>query len=66
MICPYCGKEMKHGYISSRDGVFWSEKKHILPTGLGCGKDEKIDLNKQENHVVAFRCIDCKKVIIEY
>ena len=66
MICPYCGKEMRQGYISCRDGVYWSEKMHILPTALGFGKDEKIDLNTQAHNVIAYNCDNCKKVIIDY
>ena len=66
MVCPYCGKEMEQGYISCRDGVYWCEKKHIIPPLLGLGKDRKIDLNTQENHVKAFICEHCRKVVIEY
>ena len=29
-ICPYCGGELLTGYIQSRDGVCWSEKKKLV------------------------------------
>ena len=28
--CPYCGGELLTGYIQSRDGVCWSEKKKLV------------------------------------
>lgn len=39
MICPYCNKEMKKGYIQCRDGLHWTPKKQTVAAlaGLGIG-----------------------------
>lgn len=39
-ICPYCGGELLTGYIQSRDGVCWSEKKKLVSALPGLAKDE--------------------------
>ena len=33
MECPYCGKPMEEGFLSSRSPVFWSEEVSGLPVG---------------------------------
>ena len=38
--CPYCGGEMLLGYMQSRDGVYWSMKKKLVPALPGLAKDE--------------------------
>lgn len=66
MICPFCGKEMKKGYIQSREGVFWTEKKHMFGAIAVFGFDrDAIDLNPKEGYVNAFMCEKCRKVIID-
>ena len=69
MKCPYCGQEMEQGYIQCRDGVTWTAKrKPIAALPLG-GKDWVSLANGAAEHsriVFAYRCRDCKKVLIEY
>lgn len=67
MICPYCGKEMEKGFIQSRDGVWWTKKKYIIPaiTALEFVR-EAVDLNPKEGCVDAYMCIECGKVIVEF
>ena len=69
MNCPYCGKEMQLGYIQSRDGVTWSDKEYAIKAlatlhpgsiSLANGVEDK------NTAVYAYRCADCKKVIIDY
>ncbi len=38
MQCPYCGKEMEEGYLSSRSPVFWSEGVSGLPIPTRSGE----------------------------
>ena len=69
MICPYCGKEMKLGYIQCRDGVIWTLKKQLVASLSFLGKESTPLDNGAANHsavVYAFKCDDCKKVIINY
>ena len=69
MNCPYCTKEMQLGYIQCRDGVTWSDKEYAIKAlatlhsgsiSLTNGVGDKSDV------VYAYRCADCKKVIIDY
>ena len=61
MNCPYCNKEMEKGYIQSRDGLGWNAKKRIVSALSGTFADQ--DLGKA---VVAFRCKECKKMVIDF
>ncbi|MDD6045302.1 MAG: PF20097 family protein [Clostridia bacterium] len=69
MICPYCGKEMLHGYIQSRDGVFWTEEKTLL-SALSFFKRGATPLSNDpdllSSAVVAYMCRSCKKVVIDF
>lgn len=71
MKCPYCGKEMLRGFIQSRDGVTWEPKKRLLPIfaylskdAVHLGNDSEQDFS--DNFAIAYRCADCKKIIIGY
>lgn len=69
MKCPYCGKEMEMGYIQSRDGVAWTPKKRCFPILSGLHKDTVSLVNGAGDYsecVYAYKCGDCKKVIIDY
>ena len=69
MLCPYCGKEMELGYIQCRDGVFWTEKKQLVSSlsFLGKGAVSLENGAADDSHAVyAYKCADCKKVIIDY
>ena len=68
MVCPYCGKEMKLGYIQCRDGVVWTLKKQPMASLSFLGK-ESTWLNNgpgKRSVTYAFKCEDCEKVIIDY
>ena len=68
MKCPYCGKEMELGYIQCRDGVHWTSKKVMVAALSQLGKDS-ISLENgtgNKSTVFAYKCGDCKKVIIDY
>lgn len=72
MKCPYCGLEMEKGCVQSRDGVYWCEKKRIVPAlPIGGGKTVKLNNNtggalQDYNCAQAWLCEKCRKVIIEY
>jgi hypothetical protein len=61
---------MKQGYIQCRDGVYWSENRRpvtVLPISSG----KIISLNDEIRAftgmaAVAFCCMDCKKIIIDF
>ena len=63
MKCPYCGEEMQQGYIQSRDGVYWTEKKLIIPAVVPLGGGKYVKLS-QESTAIAYFCKPCKKVIM--
>ena len=69
MNCPYCGKEMELGYVQSRDGVTWSDKEYAVKA-LATLHPRSISLangvGDKSTAVYAYRCADCKKVIIDY
>lgn len=69
MNCPYCDKEMTLGYIQCRDGVNWTLKKQLV-AALSCFGKECTSLANgaayNSSAVYAYKCGDCKKVIIDY
>ena len=69
MKCPYCDKEMELGYIQCRDGITWTPKKQLISALSFLGKDSlSISNGASDNSkiVYAYRCKDCKKIIIDY
>lgn len=69
MKCPYCEKEMTLGYIQCRDGVYWTLKKQLVASLSSLGKGSTCLSNgaaDNSNTVFAFKCEDCKKIIIDY
>lgn len=69
MKCPYCYKEMELGYIQSRDGLNWTPKKVMLPVFSPLKKGSMSLANGAADYsgtIFAYRCSDCKKVIIDY
>lgn len=69
MKCPYCDKEMDLGYIQSRDGVCWSPKKRVFALLSNFAKECVSLANGAEDSsacVYAYKCAECKIVIIDY
>lgn len=69
MKCPYCEKEMEKGYIQCRDGVHWTSKKVFAAALSEFGKDSlslENGAGRNNSVVYAYKCDDCKKVIIDY
>ena len=61
MNCPYCNKKMEKGYIQSKQGLGWNRKKRVVVVASAWFADQPLEY---EN--VAYRCEDCKKIIIDY
>ena len=61
MKCPYCGEEMKKGFLmSSRDitfAIFRIKKHGDLELSKGSGGIP---------HCEAYQCSSCKKIMIDY
>lgn len=69
MKCPYCEKEMILGYIQCRDGVYWTLNKQLVASLSSLGKGSTCLSNGAADNsstVFAFKCEDCKKIIIDY
>lgn len=68
MKCPFCGKEMELGFIQCRDGMHWTPKKQLVAALSAFGKDS-VSLENgagSDRTVYAYKCGDCKKVILDY
>ena len=70
MKCPYCNEDMILGYIESRDGIFCEPKSHFVKALNRINKDAISLANRDDrlssDSVYAYRCDNCKKVIIDY
>lgn len=67
--CPICKAEMRKGYIQSGTRLAWVPNVSKLSTEPSLNKDSVL-LSKQSrfsiNHVDAYLCEKCKKVLIDY
>jgi len=69
MNCPWCGSEMKSGVVQSARTIFFTTKAHknwFLPD-MSSGNEMTLSSHNWTRPTCkAFRCIDCRKVIIDY
>ena len=68
MNCPYCGKEMLDGVVQSAREIFFTTQPR---NGWMNFKPYAGDLSLSQHNMtrptcVAYRCISCKKVILDY
>ena len=67
MKCPYCGDEMIRGYLmSSRDITFAVDN---LTKVFRIKKSDDLELSNGSGgipHCEAYRCSNCKKILIDY
>lgn len=69
MKCPYCDNEMELGFIQCRDGVTWTPKMQLISAFSSWGKGSQPIENgaaDDSRAVYAYRCRQCKKIIIDY
>ena len=52
---------MEKGYLQSRDGMGWNEKERLIPA-----LSEVLAAQQLGRTVVAYRCRNCKKIVIDY
>lgn len=68
MLCPYCQNEMTDGFIQSRDGVFWTPERAMIPS-LAFLKRSAVPLGSEPGMTFsaarACLCRACNKVIID-
>ncbi len=66
MNCPYCGVEMKKGYLQSMKEVLYTDTPHrVLP--IPRGDDLRLTTNRISPATCgAWRCAGCRKIIIGY
>lgn len=67
MLCPYCGKEMAQGQLTSgRDNAYWRPKTSGLREWVDRHYNEQVLLTKGFlPRTEAWYCPDCRKVVIE-
>ena len=65
MNCPYCGKEMKQGALTSRNAILWSETGETLSFFHLRTLPALTDVFRV-NNPAAYRCEDCKTIILPY
>ncbi len=72
MKCPFCGKEMDEGFVRGSSGrtiykgcLYWNDSEHkagLFSYGLKLAADH---YNLGSPAVVAHKCDDCKKIIMD-
>lgn len=72
MKCPFCGKEMDEGFVRGMAGrsiyksfLYWNDyenKMGLFSYGLKLAADHH---NVGAPAVVAYKCDDCKKIIMD-
>lgn len=67
MECPYCKKELIEGYIyGDRYSLKWLPADKKLFLGIAIGSEELPHVESSfRPKVRAFKCYECKKMIIE-
>ena len=70
MTCPFCGKEMTHGFISGdgRSGVYWNEgdtKRTLTDKLVGIGKLTAAKYTLATFRIESDYCPACKKMIFD-
>ena len=68
MNCPYCGKEMVDGVAQSGREIFFTTKQRDGWKGFKphTGDTSLSWHNFTRPTCVAYHCVDCKKVILDY
>ena len=66
MECPYCGKEVIRGYITTSGGshLAWITKFHKSIFKQAFRTDYEV-FSKDWSHVKTYKCKDCNKMIID-
>ena len=67
MQCPFCGREMEHGFLQSGKKVFFTTKRRRL---LFCPDEQNGDMELTQHNWTsptgrAWLCRSCRKVVID-
>ena len=64
MDCPFCGKEMKPGWLRSRGPMQWSTRplERLLPLR----GQENVSIYSINEPSTAYICRECEKMIVDY
>ena len=70
MVCPFCGKTMKEGYVQSNANIVFTKYRKITPLPP-TPNDRYIWLTGKSVFLpppakAAYHCSDCKRIVIEY
>lgn len=68
MKCQHCGEEMTLGFVQCRDGLHWTPKIQLIAalSSLGRGSVSLKNGADDSRTVYAYRCSQCKLVVIPY
>lgn len=66
--CPYCNNDMVRGVVQGGRGVFWAKKEKKIPTIPPFSNDSVMLTGGLvgEMFIEAYKCENCKKIIINY
>ena len=67
MKCPFCGTEMRHGYLNVGMAL-WSEQKHSMSLNAAEGEKFALQLDRplcSPHHVESDYCTVCKRIILD-
>jgi len=66
MKCPYCGEEMKKGFIQSQRGIIWSQDKKKLSFNPSKNKGDVAitSFGLFGTSTDSYLCNSCKKIVI--
>lgn len=66
MTCPYCGKEMRNGFIQSAREIFWSPTKKKVFFRPFKSDDVPVAPSGWNSSVAgACYCDNCRKIVID-
>ena len=69
MKCQNCGNEMTLGFVQCRDGLHWTPKMQLISAFSALGRGSvslKNGAADDSRAVYAYRCSQCKLVVIPY
>lgn len=66
--CPYCQKEMQQGYVISNGArlMFSNQKHKFVYSDDNKNNEVMLSIKHLGAYKEAYRCIDCKTIILEY
>ncbi len=67
ILCPYCGKKMKKGYVITNGAVLmFALNKWKIIYSPETKEEVSLDVRRLGAYKEAHCCYDCKKIVIDY